>query len=148
METKELIRIVALIIGIATSTFSYGQQHPEHPGKDPMQESFFPPELVMRYQNDIQLKKDQKELIISTMEEAQKKFTRLQWDLQAEMEGFQKLLSEPIVNETNALAQLDKVLDQERVIKKAQVQLMIRIKNTLTGEQQAKLNSLKNQGGR
>jgi Spy/CpxP family protein refolding chaperone len=115
----------------------------ENPGKDPMQECFFHPELVMRYQNEIQLKKEQKETIISTMEEAQKKFTRLQWDLQAEMTVLQKLLSESTVSEPNALAQLDKVLDQERLIKKAQITLMVKIKNALTEEQKVKLNVLK-----
>ena len=125
---------------VATSLHALAQ---ENPGKDPMQEFFFPPELVMRFQNEIQLKKEQKEMIISTMEEAQKKFTRLQWDLQAEMTTLQKLLSESTVNETNLLAQLDKVLDQERTIKKAQITLMVRIKNSLTDEQKTKLNALK-----
>ncbi len=118
-----------------------------HPGidqrNDPMREFMFPPELVMRYQNDIQLKKEQKEQIIATVEESQKKFNRLQWDLQAEVSAMQKLLAESTVNEANVMAQLDKVLDQERQIKKAQMALMIRTKNALTEEQRAKLNELK-----
>jgi Spy/CpxP family protein refolding chaperone len=115
----------------------------ENPAKDPMQEFLFPPELVMRYQNEIQLKKEQKELIIQAVEDAQKKFNRLQWDLQGEVESLQKLLSTSSVNETKVLEQLDKVLDQERTIKKTQITLMVRIKNTLSGEQQTKLNSFK-----
>lgn len=130
-----------------SSVATFGQQQPHPPGmdprQDPMRELMFPPELVMRFQNDIQLKKEQKELIIATMEESQKKFNRLQWDLQAEMSALQKLLSEATVNETNVMAQLDKVLDQERQIKKAQMTLMIRTKNALTEEQRAKLNELK-----
>lgn len=137
---KNMKALLAVVLFIAISLSGLAQ---ENPGKDPMQEFFFPPELVMRYQNEIQLKKEQKETIISTMEEAQKKFTRLQWDLQAEMTVLQKLLSESTVSEPNALAQLDKVLDQERLIKKAQITLMVRIKNALTDEQKAKLNTLK-----
>lgn len=133
---KWMVLIICLIAGI--HSFAQGNQ-----GKDPMQEFFFPPELVMQYQNEIQLKKEQKELIISTVEEAQKKFNRLQWDLQTEMTALQKLLVEPTINETNVLAQLDKVLDQERIIKKAQITLMVRIKNALTDEQKVKLNALK-----
>jgi Spy/CpxP family protein refolding chaperone len=128
--------LICLIAGI--HSFAQG-----NPTKDPMQEFFFPPELVMQYQNEIQLKKEQKELIISTVEEAQKKFNRLQWDLQTEMTVLQKLLAEPTVNETTILAQLDKVLDHERLIKKAQITLMVRIKNALTDEQKVKLNALK-----
>ena len=115
----------------------------ENVGKDPMQEFFFPPELVMRYQNEIQLKKEQKELIIGAMEEAQKKFNRLQWDLQNEMTSFQKLLGEPVVNETRALEQLDKVLDLERQVKKTQITLMVRIKNALTEDQKTQLKTMK-----
>ena len=133
-------RIVAIAIFMIVPFSSFAQ---ENPGKDPMQEFFFPPELVMRYQNEIQLKKEQKELIISTVEEAQKKFNRLQWDLQTEMNALQKLLSETTVNETKVLEQLDKVLDQERIIKKAQVTLMVRSKNALTEDQKSKLNTMK-----
>jgi Spy/CpxP family protein refolding chaperone len=59
------------------------------------------------------------------------------------MTAFQKLLAESLVDETKVLQQLDKVLDQERLIKKAQITLMVRIKNTLTDDQKTKLNSLK-----
>ena len=138
--TKNYRKWIVLIICIVATIDSFAQ---ENPGKDPMQEFFFPPELVMRYQNEIQLKKEQKESIITTMEEAQKKFSRLQWDLQAEMTTLQKLLSESTVNEPNVLVQLDKVLDQERNIKKAQITLMVRIKNTLTDEQKVKLNAFR-----
>ena len=137
---KQSSKLMAVAIFILATFNSVAQ---ENPGKDPMQEFFFPPELVMRYQNEIQLKKEQKELIIGVVEEAQKKFNRLQWDLQTEMSALQKLLSESTVNEAKVLEQLDKVLDQERVIKKAQVTLMIRIKNALTDDQKMKLNTMK-----
>ncbi len=115
----------------------------ENAGKDPLQELFFPPELVMRYQNEIQLKKEQKELIIGAVEEAQKKFNRLQWELQNEMTAFQKLLGDPIVSEPRAQEQLDKVLDLERQVKKTQITLMVRIKNALTEDQKAQLKTMK-----
>jgi Spy/CpxP family protein refolding chaperone len=137
---KNIKALLSVVLFIAMSFSGLAQ---ENSGKDPMQEFFFPPELVMRYQNEIQLKKEQKETIISMMEEAQKKFTRLQWDLQAEMTVLQKLLSESTVSEANAIAQLDKVLDQERLIKKAQITLMVKIKNALTEEQKVKLKALK-----
>ncbi|WP_421796316.1 hypothetical protein [Haliscomenobacter sp.] len=139
-ETKKNLKWLVLVSCILTSVCSFAQGSPD---KDPMQEYLFPPELVMRYQGEIQLKKEQKELIISSVEEAQKKFGRLQWDLQAEMTALQKLLAESTVNEGNVLSQLDKVLDEERNIKKAQIALMVRIKNTLNNEQKAKLNTLR-----
>ncbi len=133
-------RWVLLLLCVSGSFYSFAQ---ENPGKDPLQEYLFSPELVMRYQNEIQLKNDQRELIIGAAEEAQKKFNRMQWDLQGEVASLQKILSTPTVNETKVLEQLDKVLDQERMIKKTQIILMIRIKNALTEDQKVKLNSLK-----
>src|SRR5450432_2378669 len=107
-----------LLVCMITTIHSLAQ---ENPGKDPMQEFLFAPELVMRYQNEIQLRKEQKEMIIGAVEDAQKKFNRVQWDLQGEMASLQKLLSGPTVSENQVLEQLDKVLDQERIIKKTQL---------------------------
>ncbi len=132
---------IGLIICMVTTTFHLLGQ--ENPGKDPLQQLLYPPELVMRYQNDIQLKKEQKESIIGAVEDAQKKFNRLQWDLQGEVASLQKLLSGQTADETKVLDQLDKVLDQERIIKKTQITLMVKIKNTLTDDQKTKLNSLR-----
>jgi hypothetical protein len=47
------------------------------------------------------------------------------------------------VNEQLALSQLDKVLDGEREIKRAHMELAIRIKNKLTPDQQMKLHSMR-----
>jgi hypothetical protein len=47
------------------------------------------------------------------------------------------------VNEQLALSQLDKVLDGEREIKRAHMELAIRIKNKLTPDQQTKLQSMR-----
>jgi len=49
------------------------------------------------------------------------------------------LVDGPRIDEGQALDQLEKILDLERQIKRAQLTLMIRIKNTLTPEQQKKL---------
>jgi Spy/CpxP family protein refolding chaperone len=47
------------------------------------------------------------------------------------------------VDESAVLAQVDKVLDRERAIKKTQISLLVRIKNLLTVEQQNKLMELR-----
>jgi Spy/CpxP family protein refolding chaperone len=47
------------------------------------------------------------------------------------------------VDEQQVLAQLEKLLAAEREIKRAQVTLLVRIKNKLTPEQQEKLSELR-----
>ena len=134
------------LLAIGLGITSFGSAQPGgNPGrdKDPMQEYFYPPELVMRYQNDIQLRQEQRETILGAMDEAQKKFNHVQWDLQNAMSLFHGLLAQPAIDEQKALDQLDKVLDLERQVKKTQVTLMMKIKNALTGDQKEKLKSLR-----
>ena len=51
------------------------------------------------------------------------------------------------MDEQEALAQLDKVLATERDIKREQITLLVRIKDKLTPEQQAKLVEIRNKPG-
>jgi len=113
------------------------------PGDDAMRKSFYPPEMVMRHQNDIALTDEQRKFIIAEMQEAQKNFTEWQWSLESETEKMQKLLANTKVDEAQVLLQLEKVLALEKQIKTQQVKLMIAVKNKLTAEQQKKLDELK-----
>jgi len=58
------------------------------------------------------------------------------------MEGLVGLLKQPKADEAQVVAQLDKVLASEREIKRAQIALLVRIKNNLTAEQQHRLQTL------
>jgi Spy/CpxP family protein refolding chaperone len=70
-----------------------------------------------------------------------------QWKLSAEGEKMGRLLQGPQVDEAAVLDEVDRILNLEREIKKAQISLMVRIKNTLTPAQQAKLAAIRNQMG-
>ncbi len=120
------------------------QPHPEH---DPIGESLFPPELIMQNQKAIGLDEAQKNSIRAEISKAQGRFTELQWQLQDAMETLASLLKQDTVEEQQALAQLDKVLNAEREIKRTQIGLLVRIKNKLTPEQQARLRGLRGKSG-
>jgi Spy/CpxP family protein refolding chaperone len=115
----------------------------QQPDPDPIGQSFFAPELVMQNQEAIGLSGDQKEYLKKEIRQAQLKFTELQWKLQDEMEKLVTMVKQPRVDEQQASTQLDKVLAAEREIKKEQVTLLVRIKNKLTPEQQARLSDLR-----
>jgi Spy/CpxP family protein refolding chaperone len=74
---------------------------------------------------------------------ASARYNELQWQLQDAMEALHETLKANPVNEQLALSQLDKVLDSEREIKRAHMELGIRIKNKLTPDQQTKLLSMR-----
>jgi Spy/CpxP family protein refolding chaperone len=116
----------------------------QQPDRDPIGQSFFAPELVIQNQEAIGLNDEQKSYLKTEIRAAQLKFTELQWKLQDEMEKMIALVKQPRVEEKDAVAQLEKVLALEREIKRAQVTLLVRIKNKLTPEQQAKLAEIRN----
>jgi len=103
----------------------------------------FPPELVMQNRQEINLTADQSKALREDITQAQAKFLDLQWDMQTEQEKLIALLKARPVDESAVLAQVDKVLDRERAIKKTQISLLVRIKNLLTVEQQNKLMELR-----
>ena len=114
-----------------------GDQH------DPMGQYLFPPDLVMQHQGEISLQESQRAALQTAMQQAQSKFTDTQWKLAAEGEKLQRLLQGATADETQVLDQVDRVLTLEREMKRAQMQLMVRIKNTLTPAQQEKLRALR-----
>ena len=118
-------------------------QHPA--GSDPLADLLFPPELVMSRQNAIGLSDAQKTYLRAEVLKAQTRFTELQWQLQDGMEGLIGLLKQSRTDEAQVAAQLDKVLASEREIKRAQISLLVRIKNNLTAEQQQRLQTLRSE---
>ncbi len=137
MHNKLWFPAVGLLILIAP----LGAQQP--PASDPINELMFPPELVMARQNAIGLSEAQKTYLRGEVLKAQTRFTELQWQLQDAMEGLIGLLKQSKADEAQVAAQLDKVLASEREIKRAQIALLVRIKNNLTEEQQNRLRTLR-----
>jgi Spy/CpxP family protein refolding chaperone len=120
-----------------------GQRSPG-PSPDDWGRNFFPPELVMQHQGEIGLQDTQRSALTSAIQQAQTKFMDMQWKLSAEGEKMGRLLQGTQVDETQVLAEVDRILALEREIKRAQISLMVRIKNTLTAAQQAKLAEIRN----
>ncbi len=112
---------------------------------DAMDENFFPPELVMQHQKTIGLKEDQQKAIRAEMSKVTGKVADLQWDLTGARQEMEALAKESKVDEKQAIAQLEKLMGVETEIKRQQVGLLIRIKNILTAEQQARLRELRQQ---
>src|SRR6202162_140754 len=116
-------------------------------GPDDFGRNFFPPELVMSHQSEIGLQDSQRAALTSAIQQAQGKFMDMQWKLSAEGEKMGRLLQGTQVDETQVLDEVDRILNLEREIKKAQISLMVRIKNTLTPAQQTKLAEIRSRMG-
>src|SRR5713101_1871175 len=118
------------------------QPRPPHPPMDPLGDSMFPPDLIMQHTRDLNLTDEQKTFMRAEINRTTTRFNELQWQLQDAMEALHTAMKENTVNEQQALAQLDKVLDTEREIKRLHFGLAISIKNKLTPEQQNKLHAM------
>jgi Spy/CpxP family protein refolding chaperone len=118
-------------------------QAPAPPTDDPIAQTLFAPELVMKFHQEINLDDNQSRAIKEAIQKAQTKFLDLQWDMQSEQQKLVQLLKAQPIDEGAALSQVDRLLNQEHEVKKAQLSLLIRIKNFLSSSQQAKLNELR-----
>jgi Spy/CpxP family protein refolding chaperone len=98
----------------------------------------------MSHQQAINLTEQQRALIQSNMMDTQKKLLDQQFKLNAEMEKLQSLLKSMTPDEGKVLDEMDKVLGAERDIKRAQLSLMVKLKNSLTQQQQQQLEALRN----
>jgi len=128
------------IFALLSAILGIGRAEP--PQDDPFKDSLFPPELVMQNQQALGLSDDQKTYLKTELRQAQVHFTELQWKLQDEVERLLSLLKPPKVDEQQALLQLDKVLSAEHDVKHTQMSLLIRIKNHLNADQQARLQEI------
>lgn len=143
MRAKVLFLGAWLLLASGLVLAQQAPQPGQPPGDDPLRDALFPPELVMRHQQAIGLTQEQKTYLREEIRKAQLRFTELQWLLQDAMESMRALLEQTPAPEQPILGQLEKVLEAEREIKRTQISLMVRIKNKLTAEQQARLRELR-----
>jgi len=112
-------------------------------GMRAFERAFFSPQLIMRNQNEINLTDNQRDSIQKMMNERHAKLTDIRWNIRDEMEKLQSMMNAETVDVSEAMAQLDNVLELENELKKSQFEMMAKIKNELTSEQQATLSELR-----
>ena len=120
---------------------AFAQQPP--PNDDPIGRQLFPPEIVMGHQEELGLQEKQRAAIRSEVHKVQSRFVDLQWQLSEDTEKMASLLRSTPIDEARVLEQADKVMAQEREVKKMQLSMLVRIRNLLTPEQIAKLQEIR-----
>jgi Spy/CpxP family protein refolding chaperone len=105
--------------------------------------NFFMPEQILKSKDIINYSEEQQTTLRDAADSAMQKINSLNEILRAESEKFAELTKPRKLDEKAVLAQGDKVFAAEQEVKRAQMALLIFIKNNLTPEQQAKLSGLK-----
>jgi len=116
--------------------------HPP-PNPDPLAHLMFPPDMILGHARQLNLTDEQKLFMRTEIQKATTSFQELQWKLQDQAELLHETMKSTSVNEQQALAQLDKVLELEREIKRLHIGLAVRLKNRLTPEQQEQLHKMR-----
>lgn len=135
MKTRLILLIAFTCIAMCVSP-ARGQR------QDPLGDVMIPPQLILQYADAIGLDASQKEFIESKFRQVQEKFPELQRDLQKEVAALAELMKQEKPDEEKVLDQLDKVLNGERAIKRAQISLAIAVRNKLTPQQVAKAREM------
>lgn len=113
------------------------------PNPDPLAHLMFPPDMILGHARELNLTDEQKAFMRAEVSKATATFQELQWKLQDQAELLHETMKSTSVNEQQALAQLDRVLDVEREIKRLHIGLAVRLKNRLTPEQQEQLHKMR-----
>lgn len=132
---------VNLVMPFLVACSALCAQPPPHP--DLIAENLFPPELIMQNAEAINLTEEQQEKLQAEMHKAHERFEEMHAKLQKQREATAALLKKERVDESVAMAQFEKLLDQERELRRAHLALMVALKNKLTPEQQTKLQEIK-----
>ncbi len=148
---KRALLTILILTGAITAV---GAQHsspmgpfPKH-GHGGMMEAhmaqfgLFPPDFVLANQTALALSDQQILAITKDIGATHDRFASIKENLRPLAEQLHTVLSQTRVDDAGALALASQVQDLEKQIKLTHLGLMIRVKNTLTPEQQEKLKSL------
>ncbi len=141
MTTLRTLVLCGAILGLAAPASA--QERPAAVQEDPLFQTLFPPELIMQHRRAIGLNDEQRDAISRLISDLQGRVLGLQWELMAEVEELAAVTSPPRVDLDRAADQMNAVLDTERAVKQAHLEMLVRIKNLLTREQQEILTSLR-----
>lgn len=138
----------SLCLGLLLAGAAFAEQKPQQDAQqrqrtDPIGDNLFRPELLLRNYREVGLSNEQKESIRAESKRAHAQFSGLQRTLRQEVAALGELLRQDSPDEQKVMLQLDKVLDGEREIKRAQLAMTLAIKKMLTPEQQARARELR-----
>ena len=108
-----------------------------------LERQLFPPELIMQNQARLQITEAQRATITSEISKLQSAVVQMQWGVADETQRLVEQLRQPSISEERALSQVDRLIALETAVKRAQLTMLIRIRNALTPRQVETLMSIR-----
>ena len=126
------------IIGLAFALNLAGLNAQPQSSRDPLQDVFIPPELILQHQADLGLSDQQKQTIRSRLETLRPELEKKQQALQQQVQTLQQLLQDAKLDEPKLTAQFRALLEHENQMKQLQFNFMLVIRQTLSPEQRTR----------
>jgi len=139
-SARTLLAALVLLLAVCLPSGAAGAQAK---ADDAFAKAMFDPQLVLRHAQAIGLTPAQRRSILDELKTAQTALAPLQVDMAEPAFELQEMLEGTRIDEARALAKIDQVLKVENEVKKRQAVFIIRVKNLLTPDQQARLRTLR-----
>ncbi len=110
--------------------------------KDVFKGKLFAPNIILENRDELQLSKDQFTAIRKAVVEVQAGVAEHEWDMQEAYQALMLELDKSPIDEERVLEHASRALQAENQVKKKQVAMLVRLKNLLTAEQVAYLESM------
>jgi Spy/CpxP family protein refolding chaperone len=134
---RKVILIVLALAGLASMTAAAAG-----PKEDVFKGKLFAPNVILEHQAELNLSKQQFAAIREAVVEVQAGVASHEWDVREAYQAMMAELDKSPVDERQVLEHVNAALLAENEVKKLQVTMLVRLKNLLTDEQIAHLESI------
>ena len=134
--------LIVKILVAAVAIFSLGIAVAADNKENPFKGKLFAPNEILENQAELALTKDQFTEIRATVVEVQGNLAEYEWDMREAYQALMIELDKVPVDETEILKHANVALSAENQVKKKQMVMLVRLKNLLTAEQIAYLESV------
>ena len=136
---RGLLILLALTLGGVAVANPAGPKHDVFKGK------LFPPNVILEHQAELNLSKEQFTAIKAAVVGVQADVAEHEWDIREAYQSIMAELDKQPIDQAQVLDYVDSALKAENEVKKRQVAMLIKLKNLLTDDQVAYLESKQGQ---
>ncbi len=134
---KKLIALIIISALLSGGAFAQGDRR-----GDVFKGKLFPPNIILEHQDELGLSKEQFTAIRAAVVAVQANIAEHEWDVREAYQRIMAGLDETPIDEKRVLRDVEAALLAENEVKKKQVAMLIRLKNTLTDGQIEYLESV------
>lgn len=131
-----------IFLVLAVASLGMGAALAAGPKEDVFKGKLFPPNVILEHRAEIGLSKAQFKAIRAAVVEVQAGVAEHEWDMQEAYQVLMQELDKSPIDENRVMENANKALLAENQVKKKQISMLVRLKNLLTEEQIAYLESV------